>query len=167
MKKFVGIDVGLDGGIAVMDLDRNLELFTIPKIKTKVDLPALAAIFEGFRDNTYVCVEDVHSIFGSSAKGNFNFGRIAGILEALVVSQNFQAYQLVQPKVWQKEIWTNHDMIYKVAKTKKVDTKATSLLAAKRLFPRENFIATARSTKPHDGLFDAALIAEYCRLRYG
>ena len=41
----------------------------------------------------------------------------------------------------------------------KTDTKATSLNAARRIFPGETFLATPRSKKPHDGLVDAALIA--------
>lgn len=44
----------------------------------------------------------------------------------------------------------------------KVDTKATSLLAAKRLFPEETFLATTRSKVPHDGIVDAVLIGLYC-----
>lgn len=48
----------------------------------------------------------------------------------------------------------------------KVDTKATSLLAAKRLFPNETFLATARSKVPHDGIVDAVLIGEYCKRHF-
>jgi hypothetical protein len=71
---------------------------------------------------------------------------------------------LVQPKKWQADIWANVDKIYKTGK--KIDTKKTSLMAAKRLFPNESFLATSRSRVPHDGIVDAALIAQYCKIRF-
>ncbi len=43
----------------------------------------------------------------------------------------------------------------------KTDTKAMSLVAAQRIFPNESFLATERSSVPHDGLVDAALICEF------
>jgi hypothetical protein len=48
-------------------------------------------------------------------------------------------------------------------KTKRIDTKAMSELACKRLFPDVKFTATDRCTKTHDGMTDATLIAEYGR----
>lgn len=162
--EFIGIDVGVNGGIAVLKDDRKLDVFTIPKIKDTIDYTMLHHIIDDFSRPCFVCIEDVHSIFGSSAKSNFNFGKIAGVLLGMVVASNY-AYELVQPKIWQKEIWTNNDIVKKP--NGKNDTKATSLIAAKRIFPGETFVATPRSKKPHDGLYDAALIAEYCRRLYG
>jgi len=45
----------------------------------------------------------------------------------------------------------------------KQTTKAMSKSAAQRLFPKESFLKTKRCTVMHDGLTDAALIAEYIR----
>lgn len=163
--KFIGIDVGVNGGISIIDEDRLLTTYTIPRVKTKVDLAALNDILADQGNSVYVCIEDVHSIFGSSAKSNFSFGRIAGVLLGMVVSQKLYRYELVQPKKWQKEIWTSQDMIKKP--NGRTDTKATSLLAAKRIFPGYDFTPTERARKPHDGLYDSALIAEYCRRIYG
>lgn len=167
---YVGVDIGVNGGISVINTEGELSLFTIPKVKTKVDYSKLISIFDGIvRDGhrelvtVYCCLEDVHSIYGMSAKSNFNFGFIKGFKVSQAISHNF-IYELVPPKTWQKEIWTNSDKVYKG--NKRIDTKATSLLAAKRLFPKEAFLATARSSKPHDGLVDAALIAEYSRRKF-
>lgn len=168
--KYIGVDVGKNGGIAILDGNRNLQLYTIPKIKTKVDLPSLVNLINSLDDDSFVCIEDVHSIHGSSAKSNFEFGKIAGTILGMVVYRELP-YALVPPKTWQSEIWTTPDKVYKPSKKHKsgrmVDTKPTSLLAAKRLFPKESFLATERSTKPHDGLYDSALIAEYCKRVYG
>jgi hypothetical protein len=48
-----------------------------------------------------VVIEDVHSIFGSSSKSNFQFGRSLGILEGVVNALDIP-YVKVQPKEWQK-----------------------------------------------------------------
>ena len=159
---FGGIDVGKNGGIAIITKE-GLKLHTIPKIGNKVDYLELNGIFNDLPKSCIFCIEDVHSIFGSSAKSNFNFGEIKGILTGMVISNGFR-WELVQPKKWQKEVWTNADMVKKP--NGRTDTKGTSLLAAKRIFPDQTFLATQRSRKPHDGLFDASLIAEYCRRTY-
>ena len=39
-------------------------------------------------------------------------------------------------------------------------------MAAKRLFPNWNFLATERSSKMHDGLVDAALIGYYGYVKF-
>jgi hypothetical protein len=38
-----------------------------------------------------------------------------------------------------------------------------ALIAAKRLFPNQKLVFGDRATKPHDGLIDALLLAEYAR----
>jgi hypothetical protein len=40
-----------------------------------------------------------------------------------------------------------------------------ALIAAKRLFPNESFLATEKSKKPHDGMVDSTLICEWGRRR--
>ena len=158
---YIGCDVGVTGGISGIDDDGNIVFKErIPRIKTNVDLPALAKLFihDDF-DNIYVAIEDVHSIYGSSAKSNFSFGQIKGIKIGIVTALQLP-YVLVQPKTWQKFIWVPSD---KVVVGSKTDTKATSLTPAKRLFPKESFLATERSTKPHDGIVDSVLIAQYCK----
>ena len=44
--------------------------------------------------------------------------------------------------------------------------KNTSIDLCKRLFPDINLLATPRSRKPHDGMAEALLIAEYGRRHY-
>jgi hypothetical protein len=46
------------------------------------------------------------------------------------------------------------------------DKKVMSVLAAKRLFPRQDLRRTPNCTKPDDNLTDSLLIAEYGRRHY-
>lgn len=162
---YVGIDVGQNGGVVSVDKDSNiLNMYTIPKEEKKVDYQGLYNLLKLMQEeqDMIVCIEDVHSLFGMSAKSNFSFGHIKGAKEMACAALDCE-YHLVQPKVWQKAVWLPEDAVIKEnGRTK--DTKATSLNAARRLWPEEDFLATKRSKVPHDGLVDAALIAEYCRI---
>jgi|SRR6056297_316491 len=176
----IGIDPGKNGFICIMnDLDGMIingdnpditikEYYNIPIIGQEVDLNTMDSIFKnismGVRfENYHCCIEDVHAIFGSSAKATFSFGWIVGVLEALLVAHGIP-YTKVKPKEWQKEMWQGVPIQKKP--NGRTDTKAMSLLAAKRLFPNEDLTATERSVKPHDGKIDALLLAEYCRRKF-
>lgn len=169
MRVSLGIDPGKKGGIAIISEDRSMyAYYAIPLIKGKeIDITKLSEIFLSIIETYHVanvCIEDVHSIFGASAKANFQFGWCVGYLQGMVA-----AYQLpfikVKPKDWQKEMWEGVSLIKKLGSTK-TDTKATSLIAAQRLFPGDKFLATPRSSTPHDGIYDALLMAEYGRRKY-
>lgn len=138
------------------------------------DLHQLAKIIENIRlsNTNLVCVmEQIHAIFGSSAKATFSFGEIYGQLQGLLIANKIP-YVLVQPKTWQKEMWTNSDMVINYKKVnvkgkettrKEVDTKATSINVAKRLFPHIDFRKSERCKNIDDNKVDATLISEYAR----
>jgi len=48
---------------------------------------------------------------------------------------------------------------------KRIDTKATSINAARRLFPEVDLRKSERSKKPDDNKVDSMLMAEYARRR--
>jgi len=165
----LGIDPGKNGGLCFIDKQGNKFLYKIPLISNEFDGKEFRSLLE-IKYPDVVIIEDVHSIFGVSSNANFEFGRIVGQIQGIVQAMNFK-YVLVQPKAWQKECWQgvkpveiNTGKKTKTGEPKyKIDTKATSLIAAKRLAPNESILATERSSKPHDGLVDAFLIAEYGR----
>lgn len=175
-KVFIGIDVGKDGGIVAISEDFEVRSANIPKIGLKVDLPALFESLKTFKNyDVFVGIEDVHNIKGASGKATFSFGEIKGIKIGMVVAlASFYGWrlELVHARIWQNEIWTNSDKVYQPKKAnaksdrRKVDTKKTSLMAAKRLFPKEDFKRTPKCSVAHDGLVDGALIALYMYLRY-
>ena len=124
-----------------------------PIITKRLDIAEIQKIIRSYQ-NPYIVIEQVHSVFGSSAKSNFTFGYVCGQLDAILKCNNIP-HSKVPPKTWQKEMW--------VGVPKQDDNKATSLLAATHIFPGVDFRATERSKKAHDGIVDAFLIAEYAR----
>lgn len=163
----IGIDPGKSGGICLINEAGDLYTFKIPMIGKLVDLHEMAVIIRNCAalKNHMFCLEDVSSIPGASAGSNFAFGENKGHIEGLLVGMG-ASYQKVAPKAWQKVCWEGVPLMKKSC-GKKNDTKAMSLVAAKRLFPGESFLASARSSVPHDGLVDAALIAKYGQIKYG
>lgn len=172
-KTFIGIDPGVQGFITAIYPNGTFEFYSIDE-NDNLDLHrVLKSIKERSLQVTAV-LEDVHSIFGASSKSTFNFGEIKGILKGLLIANEIP-YTLVQPKTWQSEIWTNQDMIvsYKTIKKsdgteqkrKVVDTKSTSINAARRLFPNIDLRKNNRSRKTDDNKVDSLLMAEYARRR--
>ncbi len=169
-KTFVGIDPGCLGFITAIFPNGNYEFFSVDECDDLDLHRALKSIKERSWEVTAV-LEDVHSIFGASAKSTFNFGEIKGILKGLLIANEIP-YTLVQPKTWQQEIWINQDMIVsyksvmrggKEIKQKVVDTKSTSINAARRLFPSIDLRKNERCKKIDDNKVDSLLMAEYAR----
>jgi hypothetical protein len=168
-KLYIGIDVGGKGFIS-MQKNGAWSHFSIEDN----DLYQLSEIMRKARENNanIACViEDVHAIFGSSAKSTFAFGFNKGYLVGLLAANQIP-YTLVQPKEWQREMWGNSDMVVtykeitikgkKVSK-KEVNTKQTSINACKRLFPMLDLRKSERSKKIDDNKVDSILMAEYAR----
>lgn len=170
MKKYIGIDPGASGFIAVIDPVEDLCTF----LSIAEHTPQEVSEFIGetaFGCNVTVVIEDVHSLYGSSAKSTFNFGYIKGMLVGFLVAHHIP-YTLVQPKEWQTDMWTNADKtMRKKSKIKDgkntsrlmVDTKATSIKAAQRLFPNVDLRRNERCKTIDDNKADALLMAEYGR----
>lgn len=166
---YIGIDPGEKGFITVMK-DKSMIFFSIKDN----DFYRIDEFLKEIKElhPTVVCViEEVHAIFGSSAKATFSFGEINGLLKGLLIANKIP-YHLVQPKKWQSEIWDNKDMVIsyknvfikgKETKRKEVNTKQTSLNAASRLFPGVDFRKTERCKNPDDNKIDSILLAEYGR----
>ena len=171
---YMGIDPGKVGFIAIQ-YNGEFKHFSI----ADNDLYQLSDLFATIKEKhpTIVCcMEQIHAIYGSSASATFSFGEIFGVLQGLLIANKIP-YHLVQPKIWQKEMWDNKDIEvhykrvtppkdnpYKEIKMRKVtDTKATSINAARRLFPTIDFRRTERCSKIDDNKVDATLICEYAR----
>lgn len=158
MRTYIGIDPGSKGFITVHSED-GYKFVSIEE-NTPLELGReLAQIRDRYPDALAV-MEEVHAIYGSSAKGTFSFGEIFGLLQGLLIATRIP-YHLVQPKEWQKEIWVNADKVYKSGA--KVDTKATSLNAAQRLFPDIDLRRTPACRKVDDNKVDSLLLAEFAR----
>ena len=177
-KYILGVDPGKHGGFCALPIDSaHPQIFIpVPLNGTEVDIPMMIQHLRNLAPGVlYAVMEEVHAIFGSSAKSTFNFGHINGAMETALHAAGIPLVK-VQPKVWQKEAWRGTERVESPtgklnkrtgAPVMKVDTKATSLRAAKHLWPTETFLASTRSRNPHDGWVDAALIAYWGMQKYG
>lgn len=168
-KLYIGIDVGSKGFISMQKNGK----WTHYSIEDN-DLYQLSDIMLNARlenDSIACVIEDVHPLFGSSAKSTFAFGFNKGYLIGLLAANQIP-YTLVAPKEWQKEMWGNADMVVtykeviikgKKVNKKEVNTKQTSINACKRLFPTLDLRKSERSKKVDDNKVDSVLMSEYAR----
>lgn len=168
---FIGIDPGKKGFVTIMAPDEALDFFPVPVIGSVIDVNTLTKSFECLtataKNKGYDIVagiEQVHAIYGSSAKATFEFGYCVGLLEALLVA-NHISYTKIQPKAWQKEMFEGIAKIKKVGKTS-TDTKKMSILASRRLFPDIDLRKTLRCKNDDDNKSDSLLICEHMRRKY-
>lgn len=157
----IGIDPGKEGFITVMN-SFGVKTFPIPKVGKEVDLNELSNLIIDISskcvvDKTIVVIEDVHALAGSAAGATFAFGGVCWALRMGFIMCGLRIV-LVSPKKWQKEMFEGIK--------KMTDTKAMSVLAAKRLFPNVRLTRTEKCTKPDNNLTDSLLIAEYGRRHY-
>lgn len=175
---YVGIDPGKTGAIVLVDKDCKIKFkATVPLIGKFVDLHHLDDYFkslkESYGEDIHVLLEDVHSIFGAGATANFSFGRVLGNIEALIISHKMK-FTSVAPKEWQKTVWQGIRLVEintgkknKNGEVKyKIDTKATTLLAIKRLFPNDDFTKSSRAKKDDEGTVDACALAYYGYVKF-
>ncbi len=144
----VGIDPGRAGGYAAITLEQ-VSVSVLPATYLFADtIDSLIAI--GLK---HVFVEKAQCMPKNGAVGMFNygqgFGELLGVLIALKVP-----FTLVPPRAWSKVMH---------AGVQGDDPKKKSITAAKRLFPNVELRATERCRKPHLGMVEALLIAEYGR----
>lgn len=159
MKNYAGIDIGKSGAIVM--LSNDITSIKMPMINKELDLYSLNGVFEKLKaDEYHVVFEKLGVIFGSSKITAFSMGEQSGIMEALCVAHKIP-YTKVRAVDWQKEMFQGITKIQKAGK-QSTDTKAMALIASNRLFPTVTKTFN-NATKPHDGLIDALLMAEYAK----
>lgn len=167
VKYVIGIDVGVEPSVCI--LNGRGEILSNKLFKKKNDV----FDYRGFKNEIYevsklngyksIFIEDVHSVFSSSAKSNFNFGGSKGaIVQCVFDFLEYEKIVLITPKNWQKLVWEDSDIAYHEGKKK--DTKKTSLACSKRVMGEKwedtFFLPTKRSYVPNHNLIDSYLIAE-------
>ena len=169
MRTYIAIDPGSKGFVTIRHEDGHFDFIPLEGCDF-YDLATRLKLLKRLRD-TFAIMEEVHAIFGSSAKATFSFGEINGLLKGLLITADIP-YQLIQPKQWQKEIWINQDMVVDYKKVtvkgieqtrKEINTKQTSFNAAKRLFPDIDLRKSERCKNWDDNKVDSLLICEYAR----
>lgn len=161
MARFVGIDPGAKGALCVVDTTSKHPIFQpTPNLKCNALTLYQWLLTQHALDPIHIiAVEDVHSLFGMSAKSNFQFGFNLGQVRT-VAEMTEIGVELVQPKVWQKAC----GITFKKGMSspeKKRHIAATAL----QLYPK------AKLNGPKGGLLDgradALMIAHYLTIKYG
>jgi crossover junction endodeoxyribonuclease RuvC len=159
----LGVDPGLDGGLAVLTLGGDVQnvwiMPTIPSgkgAKREIDVPALVLAVRGVQAVYRLKLAVVEKVWARPKEGvssAFNFGVGYGAIRAVLATLGVP-YELVTPQAWQKQVIGAHSA---------PDAKTASVAYCTRRFPGLSLQATPRSRKAHDGLSDATCIAEYAR----
>lgn len=142
---FIGIDPGKSGALAVIDDEGYVwNTKTFNESDYAIVLNDLASA-----PNVRVVLEHVGAMPGQGSVSMFNFGANFGFIKGLLAANNLP-YELVRPQKWKRMFSCTSD-------------KNTSVDVAHRLFPNVDLRRTTRCSKPHDGIAEALLMAEYCR----
>jgi hypothetical protein len=159
MKGVLGIDPGLEGGLALIGPDGIL-LEEMPVVANEIDTATLLPWLEEHRESIgMIYLEKVAPRRMQGLKSVITSCSNWGVLKGLLLSSGF-SFVVVDPSDWTKEIHkgiANDDM----------KPKPRSRLALTQLFPRVAVPKKGRKGEPHEGLMDALLIAEYGRRKSG
>lgn len=156
---YIGIDNGVSGGLVALSKQGCLiTALPMPILKARkgneVDPVAVWNWMDDMlitRDDAIIAIEEPGG--SKSAKAATSMAGSFHALRALCALKRLR-WERITPQLWQKSMLPGANA---------GETKPRALEAVKRLWPNETFLATERSTKPHEGLIDAALIAEYAR----
>lgn len=172
--RFVGVDPGLEGGIALLSPDAaRVVTWAMPIVtertgakgrpRRSVDLRELARIVEmiltDYDDSTVVTIEDVQASPQMGRTSAFNFGAAAMAVEAIFAFQAFHSnpnderviVRKARPAVWKVKMQVTAD-------------KEECVQKAARLWPRNAKEFYGPRGGNRDGRAEAALVAEYGRL---
>jgi len=156
---YVGIDNGLSGALVAIESPGELLVSTTMPTRGKskgneVDAAAVAKFFEDLHGLDVTAILETPGKFAKGVQAISSmwdsYGAVRSVLETLGIR-----HHRITPQAWQKVMLVG---------CKKGDTKPFALARSKQLWPSASFLASPRCSVPHDGLIDAALIAEYGRI---
>jgi len=155
-KRIIGIDVGLNGAIAMLNGESLMGVVDMPtvsldrngKIKRQISIPELVEIIDTFKPDE-AFVEKVFAMSGQGVTSVFSFGRSLGAIEGVLAARLIKT-TLVTPQAWQKAMGVSGG-------------KDGARARAMEVFPWQS---TLFKRVKDDGRADAALIAAW-GLRHG
>lgn len=160
---YIGIDNGLTGGLVALSDHPGPPIASIimptrGKAKgNEVDANAvwdwISTYLDSMESLTVIIETPGKHSPGAQALCSMwdSYGAIRGILESRKIR-----HHRITPQAWQKTMLVG---------CSKGDTKPAALAMARRLWPAETWLASPQCSTPHTGLIDAALIAEYGRIK--
>lgn len=156
-----GVDLGYKGGVANVPLSdgepRVWRMPTLPAPKGKgriYDLPDIVRRLDSWApDHVFIEAAQLRGKAPASKQGAVSLARCQALFEMACCVRRYP-YTIVSARTWQ--------IVMFAALGKIDDTKAASIMIAKRLFPGVN-LRPGECKKDQDGLSDALLMAEYGR----
>ena len=158
----VGVDNGLDGGLVAISkhtggiIDKTIMPTLQRGKKREVDTRKVYEWVMGVDSRFIFAIEEpLHHAKSSQAVRSMgiSFGKLLGLAES-----REWAVECVKVRNWQQSMLGHLRAPY--------NTKSAALAVATTLAPDENWVKSKRASKPHDGMVDAYLIAEYLRKKY-
>lgn len=148
---YVGIDPGKNGGFAIInDMNPdNPSVFPWGDQEFVASMRGLRIARDKSIHEIRCCLEKVGAMPGQGVTSMFSFGKSAGFIEGVLTALAIP-YQLVPPQTWKKVFSLNA-------------SKLNSIEVCQKLFPDVDLMRTERCKKPHDGMAEALLMAEYAR----
>jgi len=169
MKHFIGIDIGLKGGMSLINEDSKL-IYCIPipvrdvlvgkSIRPQYEIEKVyKELFDWLQKHEIrkALFERLRAIPNQSSQTGFSMGSGSMMFKTLFTVMEID-FDEVEPYTWQKSIFGKCGISYSGD-----ETKRASVEAAKKLFPGQEFKRTARSRTACDGLTDSALMAIHCK----
>ncbi len=157
-KVFIGIDNGVSGALAAINaFSQIIALLPMPIQKARkgneIDVAAVWRWIDdlGAREGITAILEEPGG--SKSAKAATSMAGSFHALRTILTLKGIRWHR-VTPQKWQREMFPG---------CKAGDTKPRALELSRRLWPDDGFLATPRCKTAHDGLIDAALLAEWAR----
>ncbi len=150
-----GVDPGKNGGLVILDVTGSLIAKSTMFYQDKIEYDPIA--YQDFllqNKVKHVVIEKVSAMPGNGSVSMFNFGQAYAFCRIVPILLKIP-FTLVTPQAWQRVMHQGLD--------KSLPPKARSLIIYNRLYPHICLLSTSRCKKPHDGMLDAILIAEYGR----
>ena len=162
MKTYIGIDPGLSGAmVAVNSAGEVVGQMVMPRAngsKGPLDVKCILAWLIEVKSGSKATasLERVSTRPGQSATSTLTSGVNWGRLDALLTALGIR-YDTPTPQQWKRKLG-----LPKRPARERQQAKLDAVELASHLFPSLE-LTPGKKTTPHDGLADAALIAEYAR----
>lgn len=145
-----GVDPGQKGGIALI----NGQITGHRQVVHMEPMPELRGFYNilSSHDIAHVFIEKAQSMPKCGVASSFSYGRHFGELIGTLVAMKLP-FTLVRPTEWTKVIHFGTDG--------DLSLKERTYQAMLQLYPDQNFLASPRCKKFHDGMTDALALAEF------
>ena len=166
---FLGIDPGLNGGLAVVSGDKIRYKLAMPTIcftpkkgrtKTEIDRDGIMSFLKTLPAHMHAVIEEQQAFRSQNVTSTCTTCKNYGIL----LMGLFVAHTYITEVP--SSIWQAHFGIVSVKKGEGETTKQQAANIAQALYPNTDFRKSGNTHIPHDGIIDAVLIANYCQARF-